>query len=59
MNDARSMIFAAGPGGLYVFGRNGRNSGRILFDEPVSGVAACGKNLYFVAGHMLCRMKIP
>jgi hypothetical protein len=59
VNDTRSMIFAAGPGGLYVFGNSGRHSGQILFDDPISGIATCGQDLYFVTGHMLCRLKIP
>jgi len=59
INDTKSIIFAAGPGGLYVFGKSGRHSGRILFEDPISGIAACGQDLYFVTGHMLCRLTIP
>lgn len=56
LDGPRSTIFAAGPGGLYIFGPSGRNSGRIIFDEPVTGVTLCGKDVYFAAGHMLCRL---
>ena len=59
LDGSRSMIFAAGPGGLYIFGRSGRNSGRILFDDPITGVASCDKVVYFVVGHLLCRLKLP
>jgi hypothetical protein len=59
VDDSRSTIFTAGPGGVYIFGRNGRNSGRMMFDDPVTGVASCGKDVYFAVGHMLCRLKIP
>ncbi len=58
LDDSRSTIFAAGPGGLYIFGRSGRNSGRIIFDDPITGVTSCGKDVYFAAGHMLCRLKM-
>ena len=59
INESKSMIFAAGPGGLYIFGRDGRNTGRIMFDDPVAGVSSCGNDIYFVSGHMLCRLRIP
>ena len=58
-NDSRRMIFAAGPGGLYIFGRTGRNSGRVRFEDPITGIASCGEVVYFAVGHMLGRLVIP
>jgi hypothetical protein len=70
-NESRRIVFAAGPGGLYVFDNGGTILGRVMFDEPVSGLALSGKEvyggggegsaptryrLYLVVGHMLCSL---
>ena len=69
-DDSRKMVFAAGPGGLYVFDIRGTMLGRVTFDEPVTGLALTGKEvyeqrddpnpvryrLYLVVGHMLCSL---
>jgi hypothetical protein len=69
-DDSRKMVFASGPGGLYVFDTRGTILGRVMFDEPVSGIALTGKEvyeqpgdleplryrLYLVVGHMLCSL---
>ncbi len=69
-DDSRKMVFAAGPGGLYVFDIRGTLLGRVTFDEPVTGLALTGKEvyerkgdpnpvryrLYLVVGHMLCSL---
>ena len=69
-DDSRKMVFASGPGGLYVFDMQGVLLGRVMFDEPVSGIALTGKEvyeqtgdheplryrLYLVVGHMLCSL---
>jgi hypothetical protein len=52
----RKMIFAAGPSGLYAFSLDGASIGRMIFDEPVSGVAVGPEAIYLVVGHMLCRI---
>jgi hypothetical protein len=49
------FIFAAGPKGLYVFSRTSM-LGQMVFEEPVGGVAACGRTLYLTVGHRLCRI---
>jgi hypothetical protein len=53
-----SRVFAAGPGGLYVLAVDGTVQGRVMFDEPVSGVATDGKSVYLAVGHNLCRLRI-
>jgi hypothetical protein len=69
-DDSRKMVFAAGPGGLYVFDTRGTMLGRVTFDEPVTGLALTGKEvyeqrgdpvpvryrLYLAVGHMLCSL---
>jgi hypothetical protein len=69
-DDSRKMVFAAGPGGLYVFDIRGTLLGRVTFDEPVTGLALTGKEvyeqrddpnpvryrLYLVVGHTLCSL---
>jgi hypothetical protein len=54
----KQMIFAAGPGGIYAFDAHGASLGRMIFDQPVSGVAVSDENryLYLAVGHMLCRI---
>jgi peptidoglycan-associated lipoprotein len=58
LDDSRTLVFAAGPGGLYVFHIDGAMLGRVAFDEPVTGVACSKETVYLVVGHMLCRMTI-
>lgn len=69
-DDSRKMVFAAGPGGLYVFDIRGTLLGRVTFDEPVTGLALTGKEVYeqrddpkplryrlfLVVGHTLCSL---
>lgn len=54
LDDSGHTVFAAGPGGLYVFDTDGTVLGRILFDEPVTGIATRGAQVYLAVGHMLC-----
>jgi hypothetical protein len=58
IDEEGSYVFAAGPGGLYVFSTKGGGFGRVMFDEPVSGVAYYGGAVYLVVGRMLCRLRI-
>jgi len=51
------LVYAAGPNSLYVLSPKDGMLGRIVFDEPVSGVAANGGYVYLIAGHRLCRLK--
>jgi len=50
------MVFAAGPAGLYVFDFAGTLFGRIMFDDPVTGVATGNDQVYLVVGHILCAL---
>jgi hypothetical protein len=54
----KQMIFAAGPGGIYAFDAHGASLGRMVFDQPVSGVTVSDENryLYLAVGSMLCRI---
>jgi hypothetical protein len=54
-------IYAAGPDGVYVFGKDGTSEGKLAFSEPVAGLAVQpGENasLYLAAGHRLCRINL-
>jgi sugar lactone lactonase YvrE len=53
-------VFCAGPTGLYIFSwpPADRMLGRVVFDEPVSGVAVHEKFVYLIVGHRLCRLKM-
>jgi hypothetical protein len=61
-----SYVFAAGPNSLYVFSWTAGSEwqagsqmlGRMVFDDPVSGVAVHGKYVYLVVGHRLCRITV-
>jgi hypothetical protein len=55
----RHILYAAGPMGLYAFTPDGESVGRMLFDEPVSGVALTKSYIYLIVGHMLCRIPFP
>ncbi|HLN00406.1 MAG TPA: hypothetical protein VK335_14050 [Bryobacteraceae bacterium] len=57
-HDTGHYVFAAGPGGLYVFDRKGGSLGSVIFDEPVTGVAYWEDDVYLIVGHMLCRLTI-
>jgi peptidoglycan-associated lipoprotein len=67
-------VFAAGPEALYVFDSGGGTLGRVVFDEPVTGVAYYRPKqdksgdakqdkpkdaVYLVVGHTLCRLTVP
>jgi hypothetical protein len=52
------LIFAAGPTGLYAFDSGGASIGRMIFDEPVSGVSVSRDFLYLSVGHLLCRVPL-
>jgi hypothetical protein len=54
----RSYVFAAGPNSLDVFSwpRPSQMLGRVVFEEPVSGVVVHDKLIYLVVGHRLCRL---
>jgi hypothetical protein len=56
LDDSRKMVFAAGPGGLYVFDLDGTLLGRIMFDDPVTGVATGGNHVYLAIGDTLCAL---
>jgi hypothetical protein len=56
-NKNGAVILAAGPEGLYAFGSDGTNLGRMLFEEPVSGVAVWNDWIYLTVGHLLCRIR--
>jgi hypothetical protein len=56
LDDSRKMVFAAGPGGLYVFDLDGTLLGRIMFDDPVTGVVTGGNHVYLAVGHSLCAL---
>jgi len=54
---AGKYIVAAGPHSLYVF--DGTTAlGRIVFDYPVSGVAANGNDIFLVVGDRLCHTQL-
>jgi hypothetical protein len=59
-SEQKKMIFAAGPGGIYAFDVHSASMGRMIFDEPVSGVAVSDRYryIYLVVGHMLCRISL-
>jgi len=56
---ARGTIFAAGPMALYAFKPDGTSVGKMVFDEPVSGVTATGDAIYLIVGNMLGRIQMP
>jgi len=63
INGDGTNIYAAGPGGLYVFQSDGTALGRVEFDGPVTGLAwgSCGDGsrdscLYLAVAHSLCRL---
>jgi hypothetical protein len=56
LDDYRQLVFAAGPGGLYVFDFSGTLLGRIMFDDPVTGVAMGKDQVYLAVGHTLCAL---
>lgn len=58
VENSGQIVFAAGPGGLYIFDRTGTVLGRILFDEPVTGVSTRGSQVYLAVGHMLCLLTL-
>ena len=58
IDDAHQYVFAAGPKSLYVFSRQDGMLGRILFEEPVTGVAYHARAVYLMAGHQLCRLRM-
>jgi hypothetical protein len=53
------MIFAAGPGALYAFKSDGTSMGKMVFDEPVSGVTVIGDAIYLIGGNMFGRIQMP
>ncbi len=53
------MIFAAGPMALYAFKPDGTSMGKMVFDEPVSGVTVAGNAIYLIVGNVLGRIQIP
>jgi hypothetical protein len=57
LDDSRKMVFAAGPGGLYVFDLDGTLLGRIMFDDPVTAVATGGNYVYLTIGNSLCALR--
>ncbi len=56
-NDVRSEVYAAGPNGLYVLSPQQGKLGRMLFEEPVTGIAYQADTIYLVSGHRLCLLK--
>ena len=54
----RVVILAAGPHGLYAFDRNGRQVGRMDFEDPVRGVAVANDAVYLAVGSLLCRIPL-
>ncbi|HKF47586.1 MAG TPA: hypothetical protein VKB38_09540 [Terracidiphilus sp.] len=56
---AQGMIFAAGPMALYAFTPDGTSIGKMVFDEPVSGVTVSGDTIYLIVGNLLGRIQMP
>jgi sugar lactone lactonase YvrE len=63
INRDGTHIYAAGPGGLYIFRSDGTALGRVEFDGPVTGLVwgSCGNLgnscLYLGVAHSLCRLR--
>jgi hypothetical protein len=61
-----AVLFAAGPEGLYAFGSDGESLGRMVFEEPVTGVAVSEGakegprkvEVYVAVGNLLCRIQV-
>jgi len=58
LDDSRKMVFAAGPGGLFVFDFDGTLLGRVMFDGPVTGVATGGDHVYLAVGNTLSALTL-
>lgn len=58
--DAAGNLFAAGPGGVHVFTRDGSHLGTIAFPAPVSNVAfgEDGRTLFVAASSALWRVRL-
>ncbi|MBS1608706.1 MAG: SMP-30/gluconolactonase/LRE family protein [Bacteroidetes bacterium] len=58
--DKKGNVFASGPGGLWVFDKNGKILGRLKVDMPVSNCAlsADEKTLYITADMYVLRVKM-
>jgi hypothetical protein len=59
VNPPWGMVFASGPGGLYVFAlQDGTLLGRVMFDDPVDAVTSSGNRVFLAVGHTLASLTI-
>jgi gluconolactonase len=60
IDNAKGIVYATGPGGIYFMNREGKLLGRFLLDNPASNCALSGdgKTLYITNDMFLLRLKL-
>lgn len=58
--DKKGNVFASGPGGLWIFNRNGKLLGKMIFNDVVSNcsLSADEKNLYLTSNHRVLKVDL-
>jgi len=58
--DKQGCVFAAGPGGIWVFNRSGKLLGKMLINDLVSNCSfsADGKTLYVTSNHRVLKINL-
>jgi gluconolactonase len=58
--DSRGIVYASGPGGVWIFDQHGKGLGRIRLEESVSNVALStdGKTLYVTNDMNILRIRM-
>lgn len=58
--DKNGIVFATGPGGIWVFNKSGKLLGKMLFNDLVSNCALSGdqKTLYVTSNHRVLRVDL-
>jgi gluconolactonase len=58
--DKKGNVFASGPGGIWIFNRDGKVLGKIRIPEPTANCAFddAEQTLYTTSNMYLCRIKL-